>query len=89
MSAMTLPVVPDWLKLHAGDLTSGVNGETVFVRIGGQPEYRLDARPAGGKYVCNVIQTVNGRLLGDGTNYETADTALAGGLEALRNILGW
>jgi hypothetical protein len=86
---MTLPTVPDWLKLHTGDLTPGVNGETVFVRIGGQPQYRLDARPAGGKYVCNVIQTVNGRPLGDGTKYDTAGAALAGGLETLRSNLGW
>jgi hypothetical protein len=86
---MTLPTVPDWLKLHTGDLTPGVNGETVFVRIGGQPQYRLDARPAGGKHVCNVIQTVNGRLIGESPKCDTAAAALNSGLETLRNNLGW
>jgi hypothetical protein len=86
---MPLPTVPDWLKLRDGSLTPGVHPQTAHVMLGGQPQYRLDARPAGGRYVCYVTQTVNGRPLGDGTTYPTADAALAGGLETLRNRLGW
>ena len=86
---MALPTVPDWLKLHDGGLKPGISDRTVYVLIGGEPQYRLDARPAGGKHVCDVVQTVNGRLLGDDTKYDTRDAALAGGLDALRNRLGW
>jgi hypothetical protein len=86
---MPPPAVPDWLARHDGSLKSGIDGRTLFVLVGGMPLYRLEARPAGGKFVGLVVETVSGRPLGDGTKYETTDAALAGGLEALRNRLGW
>jgi hypothetical protein len=86
---MSLPTVPDWLKLRDGSLRPGLGDHTVFVMLGGQPQYRLDARPAEGKHACAVTQTVNGRRLDDGTTYPTRDAALAGGLDQLRNRLGW
>jgi hypothetical protein len=84
-----LPTVPDWLKLRDGTLRPGLNGHVVLVMLGGQPQYRLEARPAAGAFTCAIVQTVNGRRLDDGRTYPTADAALAGGLEQLRNILGW
>lgn len=81
--------VPEWLKSRDGNLRPGVGADTVFVMIAGEPQYRLNARPAGGRFACNVTQTVSGRPLGDATEYDTADAAFAGGLERLRNVLGW
>ena len=81
--------VPDWLASHDGSLKPGVRPETTFVMIGGQPLYKLEVRPAEGKFACAVSQTVNGRRLDDGATYPTRDAALAGGLEQLRNKLGW
>jgi hypothetical protein len=86
---MSLPTVPDWLKVHDGALKPGINDRTVFVLIGGEPQYRLEAQPAVGKFVCDVIQTVNGRMTVDDTKYDTRDAALAGGLNRLRSQLGW
>jgi hypothetical protein len=83
------PTVPDWLKLHDGSLRPGLGEGTVLVMLGGQPQYRLDVRPAKGTFTCAVTQTVNGRRLDDGATYPTPDAALAGGLEQLRNKLGW
>ena len=86
---MPLPTVPDRLKLRDGTLRPGIAEHVVFVMLGGQPQYRLDATPAEGKLACAVTQTVNGRRLDDGTTYPTLDDALAGGLEQLRTRLGW
>lgn len=86
---MPLPAVPDWLKAHDGGLAPGVRDHLVFVTVGGQPHYRLEARPAAGKYTCHVTQTVNGRRLDGGATYPDRDAALAGGLEELRATLGW
>jgi hypothetical protein len=86
---MSLPAVPDWLTRHDGSLQPGLTDRTVYVLIGGAPQYRLDARPAGGRFVGTVTQTVNGRPLDGDAKYETIDAALAGGLEALRADLGW
>lgn len=83
------PTVPDWLTLHDGSLRRGLNGDPVLVMLGGEPQYRLDVRPAAGTFTCAVTQTVNGRRLDDGTTYPTPDAALAGGLEQLRTNLGW
>ena len=79
----------DWLARRDGSLKPGLGGRTLFVLVGGAPQYRLDALPAAGKFACAVTQTVNGRRLDDATTYLTADAALAGGLEQLRVRLGW
>ena len=86
---MPLPTVPDWLTRRDGSLAAGLTDQTLYVRVGGEPHYRLDVRPAGGKFACAVTQTVNGRLLGDDAKYDSVEAALAGGLETLRNRLGW
>ena len=84
-----LPAPPAWLTTRDGSLEPGIRAGTVFVVLGGQPQYRLDVRPAQGKYCCVVVQTVNAKRLDDGTTYPTADDAVAGGLDQLREVLGW
>ena len=88
--ALATPSVPDWLKLRDGALRPGVLPESWLVMIGGQPMYRLEIRPAAGAHTCSVVQTVNGKRLDDAkTTYPTGGAALAGGLDQLRNALGW
>ena len=83
-------VVPDWLQARDGALRPGVGPETVFVMLEGHPQYKLEVRPAEGKFACAVSQTHNGHRLDDPKRtYPSADTALAGGLDQLRTALGW
>jgi hypothetical protein len=82
--------VPDWLQTRGGALKPGVRPETTFVMLEGAPFYKLEVRPAGGKFACAVSNTVNGKRLDDPkATYPDASTALAGGLDQLRNSLGW
>ena len=82
--------VPDWLNIRGGALKPGVRPETTFVMLGGQPMYKLEVRPAKSVFACAVSNTVNGKRLDDtAATYPTADAALAGGLDQLRNTLGW
>lgn len=82
--------VPDWLQTRGGALTPGVRAETTLVVLDGNPLYRLEVRPAAGKFACAVSNTVNGKRLDDAkATYPTAADALAGGLDQLRNQLGW
>jgi hypothetical protein len=86
----TLPLTtPDWLTKRGGSLQAGLGPGTVFVLFAGGPQYRLEVRPAAGRFTGAITQTVNGRRLDDGTTYPTAEAALAGGLDQLRNALGW
>ena len=90
MPATTTLAVPDWLARRDGTLQRGVCPETRFVLIGGHPLYKLEVRPAAGKFTCAVTSTVNGKRLDDGAaTYPTPDAALAGGLEQLQTTLGW
>lgn len=88
MTATTVPV-PEWLALRDGGLTPGIRDFILFVTLGGKPNYRLEARPAAGKFICAVTQTNNGKRLDDATVYPNETAALAGGLEQLRTKLGW
>lgn len=82
--------VPDWLQTRGGALKSGVRPETTFVMLEGNPLYKLEVRPAAGTFACAVSNTVNGKRLDDPkATYADAAGALAGGLEQLRNALGW
>jgi hypothetical protein len=82
--------VPDWLQARGGSLKPGVFPETTFVLIDSQPLYKLEVRPARGKLTCSVSATVNGKRYDDPkTTFTAAESALAGGLEQLRNALGW
>jgi hypothetical protein len=87
---MPLPTAPDWLTKRDGNLTPGIREHVVFVTVSAKPHYRMETRPAKGKYACVVTQTINGKLIDDATaEYPTADAAFAGGLERLRSKLGW
>lgn len=86
---MALPTVPDWLTTRDGSLKPGLADRIVFVMFAGQPQYKLEARPAAGAFACAVTQTINGKRLDDATTYPTAAAALAGGLDQLRAKLGW
>jgi hypothetical protein len=82
--------VPDWLQSRGGSLKPGVRPETTFVMLEGHPLYKLEVRPAGGKFACAVSQTNNGKRYDDPkAMYADAPAALAGGLDQLRNALGW
>lgn len=81
--------VPDWLAKRDGGLKPGIRDHMLYVLIGGAPQYKVEARPAGGQFTCAVQQSNNGKRLDDGTKYASADAALAGGLEQLKNKLGW
>lgn len=85
----TAPTAPEWLALRDGSLSPGIREHILFVMLSGQPQYRLDARPAAGKLVCEVTQTNNGHRLGDATGYPTREAALTGGLDQLKAKLGW
>jgi hypothetical protein len=81
--------VPEWLTKRGGGVRPGSDGQTWFVVFDGQPHYRLAPVPAGGKYSCHVTQTENGRRRDGGLPYPTVVDAIHGGLEELRQALGW
>ena len=87
---MAATTTPDWLSKRDGLLKPGLRDYITHVMISAEPNYRVEVRPGGGRFVCAVTQTVNGKRLDDGTTvYATAADALAGGLEQLRDRLGW
>ena len=80
---------PEWLTRHDGTLRPGLNHYTWLVMLSNHPQYRLCAAPAGGQFSCGVMQTNNGKRLDEGKKYPTIEAALTGGLEELREKLGW
>ncbi len=80
---------PDWLTRHAGELRASIDGRSWLVYLDGGPQYLLMAVPAGGQFACRVSQTVNGRRLDGKGTYPTVEDAARGGLEDLRQALGW
>jgi hypothetical protein len=83
------PSPPDWLTGRGGTLKQSADGRTWAVLLGTQPHYLLAPIPVGGKYGCRVEQTNNGKRLEGPGIYTTPAEALKGGLEDLRNALGW
>jgi hypothetical protein len=82
-------VTPDWLSQRGGEVKEGADGRSWLVYLGKEPQYYLLAVPAEGKYSCRVSQTVNGKRLDGPVTYHAIHQALAGGLEQLRQKLGW
>ena len=80
---------PEWLTTREGALKQGLNDGVWLVTMSGRPAWRLDALPAKGQFTCAVIQTTNGRRMDGGKEYASQETAIAGGLEELREKLGW
>jgi hypothetical protein len=82
--------VPEWLAKRGGALQSGVCPETRFVLIDGAPLYKLEVRPAAGRFACAITNSANGHRLDDpAIRYDSFEAAIAGGLEQLRERLGW
>ena len=79
----------EWLTQRNGSLRPGLNGSTLLVILDGQPLYQLVAVPAAGATTCVVTQTTNGKRLDAQKRYASNADALAGGLEELREQLGW
>ena len=80
---------PDWLTQRGGSLKLGSDGKTWFALIAGQPNYSLVASPVTGQFGCTIRQTINGQRVESTGKFATKDEAIHGGLEDLRNVLGW
>lgn len=80
---------PDWLQARGGRLVPGYDGRTWLILINDTPQYRLTPLPAAGRFTCQIVQTVNGKRLDKSATYATAEDAINGGLEELRQALGW
>jgi hypothetical protein len=88
-STMAVVATPDWLAKRGGALQASTQAGIWLVILDGSPQYRLVPIPAGGKYSCQVTQTVNGRRLEGSGTYPSSEDAIRGGLEDLRKALGW
>jgi hypothetical protein len=80
---------PDWLQTRGGRLLPGYDGRTSLVLINDTPQYKLTPVPAAGRFACQIMQTVNGKRLEKGPTFATAEEAVNGGLQELRQSLGW
>jgi hypothetical protein len=80
---------PDWLTQRGVHLQESKIGLSWLVYLGKEPQYLLMAVPVKGQFGCRITQTINGRRLDSGSTYPTVEAALEGGLEELRQTLGW
>jgi hypothetical protein len=80
---------PDWVKQHGGDLRASKDGHSWLLYFDGEPQYLLMPVPADGKVACRISQTINGKRLDGIAVYPTVEDAVRGGLEELRQKLGW
>ncbi len=80
---------PDWLSKREGGIAPGLDPQTKLVTLQGHPLYRLFATTAKGQMTCVITQTNNGERLDGGKSYPNVDAALTGGLDELREKLGW
>lgn len=80
---------PDWLANRVGGIIPGLNERTWLVTLNGHPMYKLVAVPAKGKFTCAITQTNNGKRIDRGLEYASWNEALQGGLNELKERLGW
>jgi hypothetical protein len=80
---------PEWLVKRGGSLQPGPYGETWFVMLQGEPQYKLAPVPVAGKYGCVITQTINGKQIASSAQADSAEGAIQAGLEDLRKALGW
>jgi hypothetical protein len=80
---------PNWLTQRDVHLQASKDGLSWLVYLGKEPQYLLMAVPVKGQFGCRITQTINGRRLDSGATYATVEAALQGGLEELRQALGW
>jgi hypothetical protein len=89
MTNITTITAPDWLSLRGGQIRAGVSANTWLILLSSMQEYAAVVTPAAGKFTCAVTQRNNGKRLDKGTVYPTAEAALQGGLDELKQALGW
>jgi hypothetical protein len=80
---------PDWLTQRGVHLQESKNGLSWLVYLATEPQYLLMAVPVKGQFGCRITQTINDRRLDSGATHPTVESALRGGLEELRQALGW
>lgn len=80
---------PSWLAQRGGELRLSKDGHAASVYFAGQLQYLLVPIPAKGRFACRVTESINGRRLDGEQTYPSAEQALQGGLEQLRQALGW
>ena len=80
---------PDWLTRRGGEVRPRTAPDSWTVNLNGEPLYLLQLVPVVGKFGCRVTLTNNGRRLDRGQSFATPDDALHGGLDDLRQSLGW
>ena len=80
---------PDWLTQRGVHVQESKNGLSWLVYLDKEPQYLLMAVPVKGQFGCRISQTINGRRLDDGAAYPSVEAALKGGLDELRQALGW
>lgn len=80
---------PHWLTQRSGELRLATDGHSASVYFAGQLQYVLLPIPAKGQHACRVTETINGRRLESQKTYATSEQALQGGLDDLREKLGW
>ena len=80
---------PDWLITHGAQMRPAVDSNSFLVLFNGDPQYQLVVTPAKGKFTCAVLQSNNASRLDKGSIHPSIDSALQGGLNELRETLGW
>ncbi len=84
---------PEWLQRHGGELRPSVVPPGLLVYVDGKPLYRLEVRPCRGRLSCAIVDLVSDRRIdpsgGEVPVYATEAEAFRGGLEQLRQYLGW
>lgn len=80
---------PDWLTQRGVHLQESEDGRSWLVYLNKEPQYLLMAVPVKGQIGCRITQTINGSRLDAGATYASVEAALQGGLEELRQALGW
>ncbi len=80
---------PDWLTQRGGELKESKDGHSWIVYLNKEPQYLLQAVPTAGKIGCRVSQTVNGKRFDGAQTWSSVPEAFAGGLNVLRQALGW
>jgi hypothetical protein len=80
---------PEWLAKRGGEVRRYTAGPGWVVVFRGEPQYRLHAVPAEGKFGCQVVQTINSKRFDVDKAYATEDEAVNAGLDQVRKVLGW
>jgi hypothetical protein len=80
---------PDWLAQRGVHVQESKDGISWLIYLGKEPQYLLMAVPVKGQLGCRITQTINGRRLDGTATYPSVEAALRGGLEELRQALGW